>query len=82
MDAGLIKLKPMLFWNVELRYLDQECGQIYTELDLVAQVRDRLYIFEIKCDKFKNNFHFCRTNSINHNVQLLCLNTRPLEAHG
>jgi len=36
MGAGLVKLKPMLFWNVELRYLDQECGQIYTELDLVG----------------------------------------------
>ena len=43
------KLKHRLFWNIELRYVDPECGQIYTELDLVAQVKDRLYIFEIKC---------------------------------
>ena len=43
------KLKHRLFWNIELRYTDPECGQIYTELDLVAQVQDRLYIFEIKC---------------------------------
>lgn len=44
------KLKHKLFWNVELRYMEPRCNkQIYTELDLVAQVKDKLYIFEIKC---------------------------------
>ncbi len=43
------KLTPKLFWNVELKYIDSKNkNRNDMELDLVAQVEERFYLFEVK----------------------------------